>query len=55
MIKLMKHEKHGWTHVYDPHEEARLKKLGWTEVLEEKKEPEPEVKRKPGRPPNAKD
>ena len=59
MIKRMKHEKHGWMHAYDPHEEARLKKLGWIDDVEDVEElkiepakfkPEVDVKRGPGRP-----
>lgn len=31
-MKLMKHEKHGFTHAYTPIEEQKLRENGWTDA-----------------------
>lgn len=52
MTTRMMHPEHGWTHAYDASEVESLKAQGW--IVEPEKKPEPEPKRKPGRPAKAK-
>ena len=60
-MRRMKHPKHGWTHAYNPNEEAYLRSIGWVEDTPEVKIEQPavvveqpkvveEVRRGPGRP-----